>query len=403
MPPAWAPEQWLTWREESEQFESLSGYLWTFSFLISDEGSEAVEGLRVTHDYFTTLGIEPMLGRAFDAAESGGADAPPAIILGYDLWMRRFDGDPDVLGQSLPMSRESPAPTIIGVMPPDVRFLPAPRSAREPNYDVNAKVDYWQPANPTRASQPNILGSRGWSVVGRLNEGVGPEAAAAELERFALGMVADRPQYAGIGVAASTLPAEMNGEGRRILLPLLAAAVLVLLIACGNAAALLLVRGLQRQTEYGIRSAIGAGRVALLRLVTVESLLLALAGGAMGIGLAVAIVQGFKAVGGLAIPRLDAVSVGWPVILFGLGSALVATLVAGTYPAVSASRQGRGGAMAESGTRTTASRRERRAASWTAPSWTGCSSDGPWPPGPRSAMGRRSCSIPARAPCGGSA
>src|SRR5205823_9837374 len=96
---------------------------------------------------------------------------------------------------------------------------------------------------------------------------------------------------------------EMNRDGRRILLPLLGAAALVLLIACGNVAALLLVRGLQRQQEYAVRSAMGMGRVALLRQVSTESLLIALTGGVLGIALAFGVVSIFKMIGGHAIPR----------------------------------------------------------------------------------------------------
>ena len=110
------------------------------------------------------------------------------------------------------------------------------------------------------------------------------------------------------------------------------------MIACGNAAALLLVRGLQRQQEYAVRSALGAGRTALFRQVSTESLLLALVGGGFGIALAFGIVKIFKLIGGHAIPRLDAVTAGWPVLLCGLGAAILAAALAGIFPALRASR-----------------------------------------------------------------
>src|SRR5207244_10200831 len=109
-----------------------------------------------------------------------------------------------------------------------------------------------------------------------------------------------------------SLTDEQNRDGQRILLPLLGAAALVLLIACGNAAALLLVRGLGRQQEYAVRCALGAGRAALFRQVCVESLLLALLGGAFGVGLGFGMIRLFKLIGGRGIPRLDAVMSGWP-------------------------------------------------------------------------------------------
>ena len=117
---------------------------------------------------------------------------------------------------------------------------------------------------------------------------------------------------------------------------MLGAAALVLLIGCGNAAALLLVRGLQRQQEYAVRNALGAGRMTLFRQVSTESLLLALVGAAFGVGLAFGIVKLFKVIGGHAIPRLDAVTTGWPVLACGLVSAVLAALLAGLFPALRA-------------------------------------------------------------------
>jgi putative ABC transport system permease protein len=134
-----------------------------------------------------------------------------------------------------------------------------------------------------------------------------------------------------------SLTGEFNRDGRRILIPLLGASALVLLIACGNVAALLLVRGLQRQDEYAVRTALGIGRAALFRQVAVEVLLLASIGGALGVALAFGIVRLFKLIGGHAIPRLDAVSTGWPVLACGLGSAVAAALAAGVLPALRAS------------------------------------------------------------------
>jgi len=152
----------------------------------------------------------------------------------------------------------------------------------------------------------------------------------------------------------------LNRDGRRILLPLLGAAALVLLIACGNAAALLLVRGLGRQQEYAVRCALGAGRVTLFRQVSTESLLLALIGGAFGVGLAFGIVRLFKLIGGHGIPRLDAVTMGWPVLFFGLGSAVLAALLAGLFPAVRASRLDPMQVIKSAGPKSSAGRAERR-------------------------------------------
>ena len=153
---------------------------------------------------------------------------------------------------------------------------------------------------------------------------------------------------------------ELNRDGRRILLPLLGAAALVLLIACGNAAALLLVRGLQRQQEYAVRSALGISRMALFRQVSTESLLLALLGGAFGVGLALGVVRLFKLIGAHAIPRLDAVTTGWPVLVCGLGSAILAALLAGLIPALRASRMDPMNVLKSAGPKSSMGRGERR-------------------------------------------
>jgi len=359
-PPDWAAQQWLGWRDDTGLFESFAAYAWTFNFAVSEDGSESLEGMVVSHEYFDVVGIQPVLGRTFAEDETGLGESPPAVIIGHDLWMQKFGGDPGVVGQPLRLSRRETPPLIVGVMPSDVRFLPHPRAAQEPNYNVDSKVDYWLPLEITRGSAERLLGERQWSVVGRLKDGVSPLAAEAELRTFAARQVETAPQYEGVSLRVQPLIDFLNQDGRKILLPLLAAAALVMLIACGNAAALLLVRGLQRQQEYGVRSAIGAGRLAVLRLVTVESLILAMTGGTLGVLLAFGVVRGIKRVGGHAIPRLDAVSAGWPVILFGFSAALFATVVAGLYPALRASRGAASDAMKGAGGRTTGGLKERR-------------------------------------------
>jgi putative ABC transport system permease protein len=170
---------------------------------------------------------------------------------------------------------------------------------------------------------------------------------------------ADR-DFDGTTTRVESLTGEFNRDGRRILLPLLGAAALVLLIACGNVAALLLVRGLQRQDEYAVRSALGIGRIALFRQVAIESLVLAMAGGVLGVALAFGTVRVFKVIGGHAIPRLDAVTTGWPVLAWGLGSAVVAALAAATLPALRASRMAPIEVLKSGGPKSSAGRGERQ-------------------------------------------
>ena len=354
-PRGWPAAQWLEWQTQAKSFEAFGAYDWTFNFLVLADGSVSMEGMWVTRDYFQALGLQPVLGRTFLESETGPQPAP-VIILGYNLWQRKFDGDPRIVGRKLRISRQDSAWTVIGVMPPGVRFLPTPGAAREPNYNVNALVDFWMPA----PSHPTDLKAAFWNVVGRLREGVTLRQAQGELQVLAGRESRAEHGFEGFTPRVQSLGAEMNRDGVRILLPLSGAAALVLLIACGNAAALLLVRGLQRQQEYAVRSALGVGRVALFRQVATEGLLLALLGGALGVALALGAVNLFKVIGGHAVPRLDAVTTGWPVPAFGLISAVVAALLAGLFPALRASRLDPIEVLNSAGPKSTAGRVERR-------------------------------------------
>jgi putative ABC transport system permease protein len=354
-PQLWAAAQWMEWQKQSKSFDSFAGYGWTFNFLIRSDGSESMEGMVVTRDYFRVVGLKPLLGRTFVDSETGVPPAP-VIILGYEFWQRKFNGDPHIVGKTVRMSRRETPPTVVGVMPPGVRFLPSPGAAQEPNYDVNATVDFWLPAAPN----PARLKSQQWDVVGRLQPGITPRQGQGDLQLITARQAQAEHEFEGFTPQVQSLTAEMNRDGRRILLPLLGAAGLVLLIACGNVAALLLVRGLQRQQEYAVRSALGVARSALFRQVSTESLLLAVVGGVFGVGLGFGIVRLFKLIGGHAIPRLDAVTTGWPVLACGLGAAILAAGIAGLVPALRASRMDPMQVLKSAGPKSSAGRGERR-------------------------------------------
>src|SRR5689334_7125535 len=246
-PRGWPAMQWMEWQKEAKSFEAIAAYGWIFNFLVQDDGSESIEGMFVTKDYFRVIGLQPAIGRAFQDSDVM-ANAPPVIILGYDLWQRRFNGDPGVIGKTVRVSRRDTPPTVIGIMPRGVRFLPSPGAAKEPNYNVNAQVDFWT----TGAINPNGLKQPNWNVVGRLQSGITLDAAQAELAVITARQGQAEREFEGFTAQTQSLTDEMNRGGRRILLPLLGAAALVLLISCGNVAALLLVSGLQRQQEYSV-------------------------------------------------------------------------------------------------------------------------------------------------------
>ena len=354
-PRGWAAQQWMEWQKEAKSFQGIAAYDWTFNFLIRNDGSQSMQGMDVTKDYFQVMGLRPVAGRGFE--DSDFAQGPvKSILLGYEFWQRAFGGDKQIIGKTVRISRWEVTPTVIGVMEPGVRFLPSPGAAKEPNYDVNATVDFWVPAYP----EPKYLKEPYWNVVARLRDGVTPQQGQQELAVLTAREAHAEKKFEGFAPQLEPVTDEMNRDGKRILLPLLGAAALVLLIACGNAAALLLVRGLQRQQEYAVRIAMGMGRMALLRQVLTESLLLALLGGAIGVGLAFGAVKLFKVIAGHAVPRLDGVTAGWAVLGWGLGVAVLAAFFAGVFPALRAFRLDPMEVLKNAGPKGTAGIGERR-------------------------------------------
>lgn len=332
-PRGWPAEQWQEWQKEAKSFQGIAAYDWTFNFLIRNDGSQSMQGMWVTNDYLPVMGLKAVLGRGFEPSDFGQGPVK-VVLLGYEFWRRAFNGDPQIIGKTVRISRWDVPPTVIGVMQPGVRFLPSPGAAKEPNYDVNATVDFWIPAAP----DPKYLKAPYWNLVARLRDGATERQGQQELALFAGREAQSDKEFEGFTPRLESVTVEMNQDGRRILLPLLGAAALVLLIGCGNAAALLLVRGLQRQQEYAVRSAMGMGRIALLRQVSTESLLLALTGGAFGVGLAFGVVRLFKLIAGNAVPRLDGVTAGWAVLGWGLSAAVLTSVLAGAFPALRALR-----------------------------------------------------------------
>ncbi len=357
-PRGWPAAQWQEWRKEAKKLGGLAAYRWGFGFLITPTGSQSMEGMAVSRDYFRVLGLRTELGRTFSPEEApdSGATASPVIVLGYDFWQRAFHGDRQILGKSIRMDRRAAAPVVIGVMQRGARFLPSPGASQEPNYDVNATVDYWVPATV----DPKFLKDPAWDLVGRLQAGATLPQAESELTVMAAREAQGEPEFAGVAPRMEPLIDEMNRDGGRILLPLLGAAALVLLIACSNAAALLLVRGLRRRQEYAVRVALGVRRGALLRQAATESLLLAVPGGIFGMLLAFGAVRVFRQIGGHAIPRLDAVTTGLPVLACAFGAAILAALLAGLLPAIRASRVDPADALKGSGPRSSTGRGESR-------------------------------------------
>lgn len=359
--------QWVDWRGSTQSIERPALYRWTFNFLVLPDGSRSIGGMVVTGDFFKTLGVKPMLGREFLPAEASRPGVPAtataavrpgvpatAVIIGHALWERQYNRDPNVVGKTLQISRmQAPLP-IVGVMPPGIRFLPDPGAASEPNYDVNAQVDYWLPYAPDETQ----LRSRGWNALSRLRDGVTTQQAQGEMASFTSRQVQADARLQGLTVTVNPVLDVLNREGRGLLLPLFGFVVLVFFVACVNVAGLFVARGLQRHREYAMRAALGASRSRLFRQTITESVALSMLSAIVGAGFAFGIVTVFKAIGDRAIPRADDVQIGWPVLAFGFVAGLMAAVVSGLLPALRASSPGHAHAL--KGLRGTTGRAERR-------------------------------------------
>lgn len=294
----------------------------------------------VSGRFFDVLGVQPVLGRTLRESDDV-AGAAPVVVLSHAAWRTWFGGDPHVLGRRLLSYENAVTYTIIGVMP---RGLDYPRGS-----------EMWVPIAPSVPA--NSVAYIGLDAVGRLAPGATPATAREEVGAFLERAGGARFDLRGV---VHTLPRLMLGDTRPALLVFSAAAALLLLITCTNVANLLLVRGLARTREIAVRSALGAARLRIAGQLLTENALLALAGGAVGVIVAVAAVRLFLALAPGDLPRID--EIGWSkgVFLGALGITGVATLLFGLVPAITTSRTDVQEVL-RAGTRQAARRRSRRA------------------------------------------
>src|SRR5215467_4258180 len=262
---------YLDWTRQSKSFQSLAGFGGDAFTLHGAGEPELVFAAQVTINFFSTLGVKPFLGRDFAVGEDI-AEGPKVAILPYATWIRRFGGDPHIIGRSIQLDDKSVS--IIGVLPRDFELAP------------RGNAEFWVPLHIGKdlATRRNL---RWMPVVGRLSPGITSQQARAELNSITASLAASFPQENGsIQVVMVPLRNRIVGQVEPLLLILFGAVGFVLLIACANVTNLFLVRAAGRRREFSIRAALGAGRTRLISQLLVESLMLAAAGGVLGLLLA---------------------------------------------------------------------------------------------------------------------
>lgn len=337
-------------RARARSFEGLAGYNAFFDQqsynLVGSGEPERLVGVGVTDDFLHVLGVIPLVGRSFTAAE-GLFDGPRAVILSHGFWVRRFGSDRSVVGTTIDLNDE-PA-SVVGVLPPTFDFT----SVFTPTIPVDFLIPW--PISDETDRQGNTT-----TIVARLAPGVSVEAAQAELEGILAGLADEDPDRWGLGARTNGLQERIARPFRTGMLLLAAAAALVMLIVCVNLSNMLLARSPRRRREMAVRRTLGATRGRLVRQLLVESTLLAMSGAVVGVAIAVAATRFVAGTQGLEIPLLSSVTVDATALLFTFVLALVAGLAVGVVPALQVAEGGESEALSGSSRGTSAGRRSRR-------------------------------------------
>ncbi len=308
------------WRDQAEGFESMAAfynYRELGSDLSGDEGAVRVVRMRVSSGYFSTLGIQPQVGRGFSLDEE--RDDYPLAVIGFGLWQRHFGGDPQVLGRTIEL--DGRAYEIVGVMP---------RGFRGP---AAGEVEVWTPQD-LRPGDSNTRQNHYLSVVGRLSPGTSISQAQERIDVLARA-IGEEQEWASEGVwiprVVPLLEDEVGGV-RATLWILMAAVALVLLSTCVNVANLFLVRSMSRKKELAVRSALGSKGGDLLGQLLAESLVLATLGGLLGVGFALIGVRLLPVFSPEGLPRVWEIGLDGTVLLFTAAVSVLTGLLFGLAP-----------------------------------------------------------------------
>jgi predicted permease len=342
----------LDLQSQSQLFQQLAGYSIKNFNLIQDAGPQRLRGAAVTPDFFEVFGVAASLGRAFSRATEGPG-RPPVVVLSHGLWQTAFGSDGQVLGEAIELNDR--LYEIVGVMPrgfdyPEISlWTSSVYAAPDPIFDTGEDPGFDRGAEYIK-------------VVGNLRGDVSIAESRSELEIFSDRLLRDYPDtHEGQGISVVALREVVTESIRPTLNVLLAAVGVLLLIACGNVANLLLARASGREQEMALRRALGAGRRRLISQLLTESTLLAGAGGVLGAFAAIWGMRGLLSLAPEGIPRLDEVGVDFRLGIFVVLVSLGAGVVAGLLPTIRGSKgDGRGGGLLH-GTRQIGSRKRSRA------------------------------------------
>jgi putative ABC transport system permease protein len=337
-PPHWlaSEPQYAVYRDKVRSFESLAAYTNTEANLSTREDPERIAISGVTLNFFSTLGVRPMLGRTFVQGEDL-ARPFSVVVLGHEIWQRRFNSDSAIVGKSVSLNGTSR--TVIGVMPP--RF----------EYPFK-ETKLWLPTCSQRTcaslttQQPDT--ADGWAghylhLVGRLRPGYSIDQARSETNALARQIMREHPEAFDprnpLVATMTDLRQRIVGGTRPYLLALLGAVGVVLLVVCANVANLLLARGESRRREMSLRMALGASKRRLVTQLLTEAIVLSSIGGALGLALSWVGNRALLAVAPASLPRLDEIRIDWIVVAFCIAVSLAAGIVFGIIPALRASRE----------------------------------------------------------------
>jgi putative ABC transport system permease protein len=332
-----SPAEFVDYETRAQSFEKLGAFGFTSFNLAGEDRPERIAGATLTAGVLPLLGVAPIKGRFFEAEECAlGRD--DVVILSARLWQRRFNSDPQIIGKKFLLDGKSF--TVVGVMPAGFDF-PLQLFNLGNGGQFHERAEIWKPLAFTD-NEMKARGSRAYALIGRLAAGTSVSRAQAEIETINEQMRGEHPDYYSQdnSFGGNVFPLQQLAVGgmRPALLILLSAVLLVLLIACANLTTMLLARAAAREHEMGIRVALGAGPLRLLRQVLTESVMLALVGGAAGVLLAQWGVELLKAIGAQTVPRLGEVNVDLSVLGVTLAVAVGTGIVFGLVPALASAR-----------------------------------------------------------------